>query len=192
MVPLSTTNSVPQHCNAEFLRGIVMLSHLNTWAIAAVGPVNFGIKYFVGRARPEEVAYQIATGELTLSDGVPQDLLDIILQFELDQSRRIYRLSRRQSHASILARHAFGRQCRIDVVGSRLESYRRNNTVKPNWSITVLPMLVPWQESTMPPTILLDSNWDRKSWKMYFLLIWKKSMVPMPPWCKTRLQCRTL
>lgn len=79
-------NSVPQHCNAEFLRGIVMLSHLNTWAIATVGPINFAVKYFVGRARPEEVAYKIYTGELTLSDGVPQDLLDIILDLNLTKA----------------------------------------------------------------------------------------------------------
>lgn len=76
-------NTVPQHCNAEFLRGIVMLSHLNTWAIAEVGPVNFAVKYHQGRARPEEVAYKISTPELNATDGVPQKLLDIIPQNSL-------------------------------------------------------------------------------------------------------------
>jgi hypothetical protein len=37
----------------EFLRKDVLLAHLNTWAIATVGPNNFGAKYFCGRARPE-------------------------------------------------------------------------------------------------------------------------------------------
>ena len=44
---------IPQRAKVEFLRGIVLLSELNTWAIGRVGPFNFGAKYFVGRARPE-------------------------------------------------------------------------------------------------------------------------------------------
>jgi hypothetical protein len=67
--------TIPLRCNVEFLRGIVMLADLNTWAIGTVGPINFGIKYYVGRARPEEVAFLISEGKLTSEDGVPDDLL---------------------------------------------------------------------------------------------------------------------
>jgi membrane-associated phospholipid phosphatase len=67
--------TIPLRCNVEFLRGIVMLAELNTWAIGTVGPINFGIKYYAGRARPEEVAFLISEGELTSEDGVPDDLL---------------------------------------------------------------------------------------------------------------------
>ena len=80
------SNAVPQHCNAEFLRGIVMLAHLNAWAIATVGPVNFGVKYFEGRARPEEIAYKISTRNLNASHGVTDELLTVIPQGSLDRA----------------------------------------------------------------------------------------------------------
>lgn len=74
-------NSIPFNSVVEFVRGMVMLSDLVTWAIARVGPLNFGLKWYAGRARPEEVAYKVATGEI--SDGVPADLLRDILDLEL-------------------------------------------------------------------------------------------------------------
>lgn len=52
-------NIIPFVCTVEFIRGIVMLSSLNNWAIAEVAQTNFGLKYHVGRARPEEVVWQI-------------------------------------------------------------------------------------------------------------------------------------
>lgn len=53
------TNIFPRRCKKDFLRGIVMSAHLNTWAIDTVGAANFAVKYFVGRARPEEVAWSV-------------------------------------------------------------------------------------------------------------------------------------
>jgi len=50
---------VPLRATKRFLRGIIMLSDLNTWSIGKVGPHNFGAKWYAGRARPEEVAYKI-------------------------------------------------------------------------------------------------------------------------------------
>ena len=50
---------VPSTDVVDFLRGPVMLSHINTWAIATVGPHNFGTKWYVGRARPEEIVFAI-------------------------------------------------------------------------------------------------------------------------------------
>lgn len=73
-------NVIPFTSVSEFVRGMVMLSDLVTWAIARVGPLNFGLKYHVGRARPEEVVNQIVTGQITT---VPADLLGDILDLEL-------------------------------------------------------------------------------------------------------------
>ena len=47
---------IPFYSHTEFLREEVMLAEMTTWAIGTVGPHNFGVKYHVGRARPEEVA----------------------------------------------------------------------------------------------------------------------------------------
>ena len=66
---------IPMGCKIEFLRGIVMLAELNTWAWGTAGPPNFGLKYHVGRARPEEVVFLISEGNLTAADGVPEDIL---------------------------------------------------------------------------------------------------------------------
>jgi membrane-associated phospholipid phosphatase len=59
-------------------------AYLNTWAIECVGAVNFCIKWAYGRPRPEEVAYQIATGEIT--EGVPDDLKSKILSMNLENA----------------------------------------------------------------------------------------------------------
>jgi hypothetical protein len=81
-VPLDKT-IIHSSCLVDFVRGIVMQAFLNNWAVARVAPVNFAVKYHVGRARPEEVAYKIASGELTVNDGVPQDLVDSIMRMNL-------------------------------------------------------------------------------------------------------------
>jgi len=58
---------IPRRARAQFLHGIVMLADLNTWSVSNVGPYNFGAKWFAGRARPEEVAWKIKTGELEMA-----------------------------------------------------------------------------------------------------------------------------
>lgn len=50
---------IPKHSAADFVRGPVMLAHINTWAVSAVGKRNFQAKWHVGRARPEEVAFRL-------------------------------------------------------------------------------------------------------------------------------------
>jgi len=52
-------NIIPKRSRKQFLHGPVMYSNLNTWAIDMVGPTNFAAKYYVGRARPEEIAWTI-------------------------------------------------------------------------------------------------------------------------------------
>ena len=46
-------NIIPKRSTVQFLHGPVMLADILTWAISTVGPINFGAKYHVGRARPE-------------------------------------------------------------------------------------------------------------------------------------------
>ena len=67
---------IPYISNVDFLRSMVMLSELVTWAIASVGPSNFLLKWSVGMARPEEMAYKIATGAITA--GPPAKLVEDI------------------------------------------------------------------------------------------------------------------
>jgi hypothetical protein len=50
---------IPRRCKVAFLHGVVLWSNINTWSIDTVGPKNFAAKYFVGRARPEEVAWSV-------------------------------------------------------------------------------------------------------------------------------------
>jgi hypothetical protein len=40
---------IPTQSSNEFLRRNVLLADMNTWAIGTVGPLNFGVKWFVGR-----------------------------------------------------------------------------------------------------------------------------------------------
>lgn len=63
-----------------------MLAYLTTWAVSKVGPYNFAAKYYVGRARPEEVAWLISQGSLTESDGVPSDVVEDIQSFNLQSA----------------------------------------------------------------------------------------------------------
>jgi len=53
------TEILPRRCRKDFLRGVVLNAHLNTWAVDTVGATNFALKYYVGRARPEEVALSV-------------------------------------------------------------------------------------------------------------------------------------
>jgi len=67
---------IPYVCEVEFIRGIVMLSDLINWSIARVAQPNFGLKYHVGRARPEEVAWKIS--QRLLKEGpTPSIVVDI-------------------------------------------------------------------------------------------------------------------
>jgi hypothetical protein len=54
---------IPKRSDKQFLHGPVMFANLNTWSVDMVGPINFGAKYFAGRARPEEVAWAITCSQ---------------------------------------------------------------------------------------------------------------------------------
>jgi membrane-associated phospholipid phosphatase len=64
----------------------VTLAELNAWAIAMIAPYNFGLKWYAGRARPEEIVWYIAkrpASELVAS-GVPADIVSEIHAMNLN------------------------------------------------------------------------------------------------------------
>lgn len=75
---------IPHMSHSEFIRGAVMLADLNTWAIGAIGPICFSVKWNYGRARPEEVVWAIYAGEIGIKDGVPEYIIQTVQnQFNL-------------------------------------------------------------------------------------------------------------
>jgi hypothetical protein len=54
---------IPKRSDKQFLHGPVLFANLNTWSVDMVGPMNFGAKYYAGRARPEEVAWAITCSQ---------------------------------------------------------------------------------------------------------------------------------
>jgi len=67
----------------DFIGREVRLVDMLNWAIGAVAPVDFWLKWTVGRPRPEEVAWLISTGQLTEEDGVPEDLVERVAAMNL-------------------------------------------------------------------------------------------------------------
>jgi hypothetical protein len=88
---------IPKRSEKQFLHGPVMLANLNTWSVDMVGPTNFGAKYFVGRARPEEVAWAITCSQVGFVDTgceksfkfdknvVPNDIVEAIVRMNLQR-----------------------------------------------------------------------------------------------------------
>jgi len=74
--------ALSKRSGTRFLRGIVALADLHTWSVGVVAPHNFGAKWYAGRARPEEVAYQISEGEIA-KKYVPDDIFDSIKKMDL-------------------------------------------------------------------------------------------------------------
>lgn len=78
---LAMDNSIiPFHSVVDFVGNQIRLADLNTWAIGAVCPPNFLLKWTVGRLRPEEAAFQITKG---LMKGVPKPLETLIKWLDL-------------------------------------------------------------------------------------------------------------
>merc|ERR1719263_2153745 len=55
---------VPQRSAADFVNTHVLLARLAGWAVSVVSPAAFASKWHHGRARPEEVAWAVARGQL--------------------------------------------------------------------------------------------------------------------------------
>ncbi len=75
---------MPFRSNRDIVSLQFRFAYLNTWAIECVGAVNFCIKWTYGRPRPEEVAYQIATGQI--SEGVSDNLKSKIDAMNLENA----------------------------------------------------------------------------------------------------------
>merc|ERR1712157_528730 len=69
---------IPKRSESQFLHKEVMLSDINTWAISTVSSVSFGSKYYAGRARPEEVVWQIARKQ-GVFNSTPENIVDKIV-----------------------------------------------------------------------------------------------------------------
>jgi len=94
----------------DFLRRQVMLAGLNGAVINHVGPTNFQVKWALGRARPEEVAWKIHEGEITEEDGVPADLVERIQAMDLANAADFtaYKNEGSPNHPSWPAMHSAG------------------------------------------------------------------------------------
>lgn len=74
---------LPKRCNNDFIGDQIRVVDLNTWAIRVVSPFSFCIKWAIGRPRPEEIAWQIAIGNLTSrKDRFPDRLTTKILSLQ--------------------------------------------------------------------------------------------------------------
>jgi membrane-associated phospholipid phosphatase len=75
---------IPFVSAVDFLRSIILLGDMIMWAVARVGPYNFALKWHIGLARPEEVAFQIASRNLTI--GPPKRLVRAIRSMKLEKA----------------------------------------------------------------------------------------------------------
>ena len=71
---LQGSDVIPKTGMIDFLRGPVFLSDMVGYAIRAVGECNFTLKWKVGRARPEEVAFKA----ITTNSNVPRETLKLL------------------------------------------------------------------------------------------------------------------
>ena len=74
---------VPFRSMVDFVGTQVRMADINMWAIREVACINFHMKWTCGLARPEEVAYMIATDRLQPHDGVPTELVRKIKSMNL-------------------------------------------------------------------------------------------------------------
>lgn len=74
---------IPKTGNKDFIRGPVMLSQMIGFAIRAVGPCDFTLKWSVGRARPEEIAWKVYQGDFAYEEAAFDDVKNSILDMNL-------------------------------------------------------------------------------------------------------------
>lgn len=77
---------LPFRSYVDFVGTQVRLGEMIACAVGMVAPGNFLAKWYVGRPRPEEVAYQITVDELTEEDGVPSDVVDLVKSMNLERA----------------------------------------------------------------------------------------------------------
>jgi hypothetical protein len=70
----------------DFVGTQIRIAALNTWAIDAVAPITFMLKWAVGMPRPEEMAWLIASGQYEVNDGVPPDIIESLAGMNLNSA----------------------------------------------------------------------------------------------------------
>lgn len=90
----------------------LVIASLNTWAIEAVGPVNFLLKWTYGVPRPEEMAWLISNKTIGKKDGVPDSIVKKIRKMKLTQAHDFTAYTTGSpNHPSWPAMHAAGSSC---------------------------------------------------------------------------------
>lgn len=74
---------IPWRTSVQFLRGVVMMYDINTWAIGFVGPHNFLAKWHAGRCRPEEIVWAIKSRTL---EDIPEDIMSDIQALDISDA----------------------------------------------------------------------------------------------------------
>jgi len=145
--------------NRDFLRFPVMLSDMVGHAIRMVGPCDFALKWFVGRARPEEVAWKIrsATGKSLVVPPSEEtnELIKIIDEMEFSNATEYTAyVEGSPNHPSYPAMHsAHPVPLRSGLMASWTQP--KISCVKPECLITQYRMLGRLLVSIMPVTTLL-------------------------------------
>jgi len=70
--------AIPRKSAIDFIRGPIMLAEMIGRGVRLVGPCNFSLKWEVGRARPEEIAFKVDQGTLDIPSSVPWERANII------------------------------------------------------------------------------------------------------------------
>jgi hypothetical protein len=76
-------NMVEFRSMVDFVGTQVRIAALNTWAVEAIAPITFMLKWAVGMPRPEEMAWLIASRQYGVKDGVPEDIIDSLVGMDL-------------------------------------------------------------------------------------------------------------
>jgi hypothetical protein len=138
---LTLDANIVQHprCNAgvEFVNGEVALGELVGWAVATVSPAAFATKWFVGRARPEEVAYSISSdaGDLDAPTRI-RNMIDSMAMVN-GQDFTAYKAAGSPIHPSYPAMHSAASSLStwIEVVAN-LDQAQRNEARLLDYSIS--------------------------------------------------------
>ena len=61
--------SIVPHTGNDFVNKVVMLANVIGWAVSVVSPYAFAAKWQNGRARPEEVAWAVHSGDARVASA---------------------------------------------------------------------------------------------------------------------------
>jgi membrane-associated phospholipid phosphatase len=108
----SDYSAKPFRSVVDYVGTEVRIAYLNSWSIECVGAISFMLKWHIGMPRPEEMAWLIYTGEFNADDGVPQDIIDSILNMKLTNATEFTAYENGSPlHPSWPAMHSSGSSC---------------------------------------------------------------------------------